>query len=476
MLSPNICQQARLTRDPRFDGLFFILVRTTKIFCRNTCKVRMPLEKNVSYASSAQLALAQGYRPCLRCRPDSAPQSCAWQGTHTTVNRAMKLLAQRLEQSVEDIAESLGISSRYLHKLFNTHLQISPKRYRLYQQVLMAKNLLQQTTIPIEQVAHCVGFSSARQLQQHVKAQLKLTPSQIRKNKVATQAGKNMLAKLSTHNNVDIFLSYRPPYNWLQVKGFFARRAIIGNEEVHDTGFTKVLSIHSENSIVAVKISVEHVPTKQGFTLRFDADFSQYSLRIISIVKRMLDLDADPITIQSALKNTGLQAQDLVEGLRVPGVASAFEAGCRAILGQQVSVSAAVNKVNELYQHFAQDTQSVFPQAKDVANDDLMFLKMPARRRQTLIDLATYFAEHDPSDNDYQVLDGEALLNIKGIGPWTLNYIEMRASGNTDVYLDGDLIVKQQIAKFAANKQVLQPQLAAPWRSYLTLNLWSLST
>ena len=466
MLSPLICKQARLSRDPRFDGLFFILVKTTKIFCRNICKVRMPLEKNVTYAASAQIALAQGYRPCLRCRPDSAPHSHAWQGVHTTVRRAMDLLSEQKEQSIAHIALRLGISSRYMNKLFNTHLQVPPKRFRVYQQVLMAKNLLQQTNVSVEQVAHTVGFASARQLQQHVKTHLQLTPTQIRNNQDTQHSTPS---KPLLNSEISLLLSYRPPYNWPQVRDFFARRAIHGNETISQNGFEKVLSIHGQG----VLVSVQHCPQKNAFVLRFNASFVTHTLVIISVINRILDLQASPQIIQDALMQAGLLAPELVSGLRVPGVACAFEAGCRAILGQQVSVTAAVNKVNELHQHFAQSEQSKFPEPAEVAASDLLFLKMPAQRRQSLIDLAQYFANAKLASNE--PVNTQLLLPIKGIGPWTVNYIEMRAQGNSDVWLNGDLIIKQQTAKFAAINRVLKPDLAAPWRSYLTLNLWSLA-
>jgi len=447
----------------------------------------MPLEKNVSYAASAQQALDQGFRPCLRCRPDSAPNSYAWQGTHTTVNRAMKLLSQRKDDKIEHIADSLGISTRYLHKLFSTHLQMSPKRYRLYQQVLMAKNLLQRTTLSVETIAQSVGFSSARQLQHHVKEQLQLSPSQMR-TKLVKQASQKTMQETSTSNEclayknennnserslkmssmVNVFLSYRPPYDWEQVRDFFARREIRGNEQIKRDGFSKTLRINTAQ----VPVSVIHKPQQFGFELSFNASYSEHSLSIISTIKRMLDLDADPITIDTALESAGLSSELRVMGLRVPGVASAFEAVCRAILGQQVSVAAAVNKVNQLYVHFAEHENSAFPCASEVANSDLMFLKMPAKRRQTLIDTAAYFAKL-AAESPNITFDSDDLLAIKGIGPWTVSYVDLRANGNSDVWLNSDLVIKQQVAKLNENKFNIQAELAAPWRSYLTLNLWS---
>ena len=511
MLTQHECEQARLARDPRFDGLFFILVKTTKIFCRNICKVRMPLEKNVEYAASAQQALAKGYRPCLRCRPDSAPNSSAWQGVNTTLNRAIKLLTQRLDDSIESIADSLGISTRYLNKLFQEHMQISAKRYRIYQQVLLAKRLLQETNLPVEKVAESVGFASARQLQQHVKTYLRLTPMQLRTTPIIKndKAAKKVLEKYTVEQallkDISMLLAYRPPYNWPQVRDFFAKRQINGNEAIFEDGFVKILSINTEDNnseleqaytkIIAVKVEVLHIPEKNGFIIKFNAAYSAYTLAIISTIKRMLDVDASPQLIEKALLQAGLTQQELVSGLRIPGVASEFEAGCRAILGQQVSVAAAVNKVNHLHAYFASEgdgTENIethFPTPHMVANSDLLFLKIPAARRQTLIDLAQFYQgllvggpfvaekiDISPSIQEKMSSDEQALLRIKGIGPWTFSYIALRAKGDTDIWLNTDLVIKQQVAKLEQSARHLNNDLAAPWRSYLTLNLWSMSS
>jgi AraC family transcriptional regulator of adaptative response / DNA-3-methyladenine glycosylase II len=495
MLSPEICEQARLARDPRFDGLFFILVKTTKIFCRNTCKVRAPLVRNISFASSAQQALALGYRPCLRCRPDSAPQSSAWQGVHTTVQRAMKLLNERVDVSVQSIADSLGISARYLNKLFQENFEMSAKRYRLYQQVLMAKNLLQQTALSVEDVACNVGFSSARQLQQHTKTYLKLTPSDIRKNTAKKAMGLTQ--------NVSLLLQYRPPYNWPQVRDFFAQRIISGNESVSEQGMTKVLRIKRQvaeikdasinvDAFVEVLVKIKHEPDNNGFRLEFNAEFAKYALALSAVVKRILDVDANPQLITQALLNAGLLPDEIVPGLRIPGVASEFEAGCRAIVGQQVSVKAAINKVNELYHAFATQDKKQFTAPQLIAQDPLDFLKMPGARKQSLIELASYYYRLEGIESTHKT-DGSTtlapilapqtaehhidnLLNIKGIGPWTVSYIKMRGAADADVWLNTDLIIKQQSARLISEGRTLKSELAAPWRSYLTLNLWSLSS
>lgn len=470
MLTTKECYQARISKDPRFDGLFFILVKTTKIFCRNVCTVRPPLEHNVSYAQTAQEALEQGYRPCLRCRPDSAPNSPAWQGTNTTVKRAIHLLNTRLDASIEDISSALGITSRYLHKLFSKHLQVSPKRYRIYQQVLSAKSLLEQSSLPIEAVAQAVGFSSSRQLQTHLKRYLRLTPSALRKTskqQALKQASVDVLSQ-----NVSLTLSYRPPYDWPRVRDFLALRQIHGNENVKSNSVEKVLNIEEHD----VAIHIQHRPDKHAFVLSFNAQYSRYSLQIVNITKRLLDLSACPSTIANALSQSGLPAEKQISGLRIPGVASEFEAICRAILGQQVSVVAAINKLNQFYSYFSElYQQQCFPSPSQVCQDSLEFLNMPRLRRASLLNVATYYAQLDPNQAINIQQRSAELLAIKGIGPWTLSYVKLRGLGLSDEFLDGDLVVKQQLSKLATQGIIIDTQAAAPWRSYLSLQLWGMS-
>lgn len=457
-----MCSQARLTRDVRFDGLFFVLVHSTGIFCRNICRVKAPLEKNVSYAHSAQQAIEKGFRPCLRCRPDSAPHSWAWQGTQTTLVRAMKLLSLCDGNSIEHTAQRLGISSRYLHKMFIDGISISPKHYQLYQQILAAKSLLQQTNLNVQDIAISVGFSGERQLQAHCKTLLKLSPSEIRK-----QVSKQLNTEIE--EDMSVFLSYRPPYDWQQIKNFWSYRLIENNESFDGDTFTKILNIHGHS--VSVKLS--HKPEKHGFYLYFSPLFSRYALSIIAVAKRMLDLEAEPQFINASLKKAGLPDSMLNAGMRIPGVASVFEAGCRAILGQQVSVKAAINKLNTLQNQLCGDKASAFVSAERVAQSNLDFIAMPALRKQCLRSFAEYCARHKLDQTEVYSLDSEALLTIKGIGPWTINYIELRALAHTDKWLDNDLIIKKQIDALKAQGVVLDNKTASPWRSYLTLNLWS---
>ncbi|OFA31972.1 hypothetical protein BAE46_06945 [Glaciecola punicea] len=298
---------------------------------------------------------------------------------------------------------------------------------------------------------------------------------------------------------MSILLTYRPPYNWPQLRDFLAKRQIHGNEQVHENGLSKILSVADKrgdgsNEYVPIKVDITHAAKQNGFYLTFNAAHSRHTLSITNTIRRMLDLDINPQLIETGLRNAGLPENEIVSGLRIPGVASGFEAGCRAILGQQVSVTAAVNKVNQLHAFFAEqngvyDLVFRFPTPDEVASNDLLFLKMPAARRQSLISLGKFYQhceplaalENDePSDtagltNTAELTNTAGLINIKGIGPWTVNYVLLRAIGESDIWLDTDLVIKQQLAKRREQGRAINAELAAPWRSYLTLNLWRLA-
>jgi AraC family transcriptional regulator of adaptative response / DNA-3-methyladenine glycosylase II len=442
-------QQARLTRDPRFDGTFFIAVKTTNIFCRSICPANAPLEKNVEYFQLAQQAMFAGYRPCLRCRPDSAPHSYAWQGVNTTVNRAMRLLRQNRELSIEEIAVKLGISARYFRHLFQQHLGLSPKQYQLFDKVLFAKQLLHQSSLSIEHIAHASGFTSARRLQHNFKKVTGLTPQQIKHSKGPQE------------QIITLKLAFRPPFNWQYIQSFLALRAIQGVEYVTDDCYSRTFSIGTDKGWFRIST----IQDKNYLQLEISLANIEKLVTVLSNIERTFDLNADTQSIQTQLLRCGVPADKMVTGLRIPGVWDTFEAGCRAILGQQISVKAAINLLSLLTKELGETEgdNCYFPNAKAITNSDLAFLKIPNSRKQTLL----LFAQHMVGCSDSSVDDW---LSIKGIGPWTVAYAKMRGQSSPDIWLNTDLIIKKQLAKMK-----IDAELARPWRSYLTFQLWSMA-
>jgi AraC family transcriptional regulator of adaptative response / DNA-3-methyladenine glycosylase II len=445
-------QQARLARDRRFDGQFFVAVKTTHIFCRPICPANLPLEKNVEYFDLAQQAMFAGYRPCLRCRPDSAPHSFAWQGVHTTVQRASQLLRQYHDLSIEQIAEKLGISSRYFRQLFQQHLGISPKHYQLYGKVLFAKQLLHDSQLSVEHVAQASGFASARRLQQNVKKITGLTPQQIRHKPLRQQ---------QQQQNIRLNLAFRPPFNWPHMRDFLAKRAIDGIEQITQDSYSRTFEIEGQMAW----FSATYAPSKHCFELDIALPQITALIPVIQNIERVLDVKTDIHVIQEQLVKSGMCQSQITQGLRLPGVWDTFEAGCRAILGQQISVKSAISLLTQLSHELgaSQGPRRLFPSPKSVANSELAFLKIPNSRKQSLCSFATYMQQ-----NTQQPID--SWLDIKGIGPWTVAYAKMRGLSDPDIWLDTDLIIKKQLAKQPINANAIKP-----WRSYLTLQLWNMS-
>lgn len=500
-LPNDVCRQARLSRDARFDGRFFIGVKTTGIYCRSICPASPPKEQNVVYFDSAIKASQAGLRPCLRCRPDSAPESNAWQGTSTSLQRAISLieggsLSGENAQSLTELSARLGISSRYLSRLFNQQLGTSPKKYALYRQLMFAKQLLHQTSLSITDVAMAAGFNSIRRFNEVFKSQLLLTPTQLRKTQKVNKSAE------TNSQGIKLLLDYRPPYSWQDIWSFYQLRAVDGMEWLNETTYAYGRSFAFSFNEQTVTGVYEVVPVKGKNQLALTVEFEQtehirYLHQTVRFIRQRLDLDADMDVIEQSfepLQNLGMKVK---QGLRIPGTASVFEAGCRAVLGQQVSVIQASKLLNILVKNYGavkrvggRDVQ-FFPSAESIAAASLDEFKMPESRKRALKGLGDFVAKNPfacPSK----------WIDIKGIGPWTIAYAQMRGESNPDVFLGGDLVIKNRIKAlllalndlpdnnpFAiANKAEFTPRLyqtfvnnlakqVSPWGSYLTFQLWS---
>ncbi|MDR5865377.1 DNA-3-methyladenine glycosylase 2 family protein [Halomonas koreensis] len=450
MLDPARCRRARLARDARFDGRFVVAVTTTGIYCRPICPATPSREANVRYFASSLAAAEAGFRPCLRCRPDSAPDSPAWRGSHTTLDRALRLIDEgALQQgSLAALCDRLGIGERYLRRLFDRHLGLSPKAYAQHRQCLFAKQLLHQTTLPITDIAYASGFRSLRRFNDAFRTRIGLAPRELRR-----RTGKD-------DEGLTLWLAYRPPYAWEALRDFHASRAIDGLEWVGDAHYGRRIRWGEATGA----FTAEHVPARHAFRVRLTLDDLGVLSPVVRRIRRLLDLDADTAAIEAHLAEA-FPDLPLIEGLRLPGVWSPFEAGVRAILGQQVSVVAARRLVSRLVRELGEpdgDGQR-FPTPAALANDDLAWLPMPGARRNTLRRFAAWYAGDEGSDAP---ADWTAL---KGIGPWTANYAALRGTGAPDVWLDGDAGVRRALPRLDG----ADPARAAPWRSYLTLQLWS---
>ncbi|WP_305082228.1 methylated-DNA--[protein]-cysteine S-methyltransferase [Oceanospirillum sediminis] len=478
-LNADECRKARLARDARFDGLFFIAVRTTGIFCRPICPAIPPKEENVEYYAHSSQALTAGYRPCLRCRPDSAPGSWAWLGTETTFRRAMKMIehGELQEHSLPELAERLGISDRYLRQLFNQQLGISPKQYAQYQQLMFAKQLLHHSDMAIADIALASGFNSVRRFNDACQKILQLTPSSIRKGRIkdSTRKTADISHSVARPDNSliqhQLELHLRPPFNWQHLLSFYQLRAINGLEKVTKNSYQRAFILDGQPGWFLAQ---------QTQTDRLQITFAISSLQqlnpMLQTIRRMFDLDSDLTTIEQHLQHTAL-ASKLTSGIRIPGVWSSWEAGIRAILGQQVSVKAAITHLNNLthtlnqrYNPTAtmhhtdtiwQDCLLRFPEPEWIIRDDLSCLKMPQSRKDTLKRFARYIQEYpDKHPRHWQ--------EIKGIGPWTIQYACIRGLSEPDHFLEGDLIIK----KVMQSLPEWDSAPVSPWGSYATFQCW----
>lgn len=454
----QIFQQARLARDARFDGRFFVAVTSTGIFCRNICPAPAPKEQHVRYYPSAVAALAAGFRPCLRCRPDSAPGSAAWRGTNSTLTRAMRLIDEgALQQgAMPALAARLGVSERYLRQLFNRQLGLSPKRYALLQQLLLAKQLLQSTALPVTEVALASGFQSIRSFNAQCKQVLKLSPGEIRKRELPAATG------------ISLFLAYRPPFAWQQLRQFLQARLLSGLEWAGNDYYGRTFTLRQAQG----HFTLYHQPDLHRFRLQLELDHWPVLPAVLQQIRRLFDLDVDINQVEQHLAPQLARLPGYCQGLRLPGLWSPFEAGVRAILGQQVSVQAARQLLNTLVKQLGEpcgvaaamvEAPRFFPTAQAIAASELGFLKMPQARRDTL----RRFSEHMLHDTEPDNID--RWQQLKGIGPWTCQYARMRGLGDPDIWLAGDAGIKNALQQ---TELALTAESGRPWRSYLTLQLW----
>ena len=460
-----IYSRARIARDARFDGVFFTAVKTTGIYCRPICPATPPLEKNVEYHVTAFSAAKAGFRPCLRCRPDSAPQSCAWLGAEAGFQRAIALIDDGAlqEQSIAELASRLGISDRYLRELFQKNLGSSPKKYALYRQCLFAKKLLHESNLAINEIAFASGFNSVRRFNEVIKKELGLTPSQIRKSKQAD-------SKPNDLNSIHLNLSFRPPYAWPLLHAFLQRRVIDGLEWADSECYCRTISY--KDTVGYFKVSAPNSVIQQNqlhFQLYLNS--SEFLHIIVTKLRSLFDLDAPIEQIDQHLHEQVGAFIIYQEGLRVPGIWGTFEAGIRAILGQQVSVLAAKKLVTDFVNQLGQEIvlsdgsiKRLFPTAQVTMSSDLVFFRMPQSRKDTIHRLADHFLSSDEPD------DIDQWLAIKGVGPWTANYVKLRASKDPDIWLAGDAGLKNAIKAVGIEPNL---ELTRPWRSYLTMQMWN---
>jgi AraC family transcriptional regulator of adaptative response / DNA-3-methyladenine glycosylase II len=474
------CYRAISTRDARFDGRLFVGVKTTGIYCRPICPARTPKFENVSFYPTAAAAQQAGLRPCLRCRPETSPDLAFWRGTTNTVSRALALIeAGGLDEAdVEGLANRLGVGARQLRRLFRQHVGASPVAVAQTRRVLLAKQLIHETTLPMAEVALAAGFNSIRRFNETFLQLFGRPPATLRRIR---DRGRGEAGALSVR------LAYRPPYDWDAMLSFLAGRAIAGVEMVSDNSYRRTIAIGEHCGVITVAPAAGN---RVDVAVRFPALAALPS--IIARVRRVFDLAADPDMIGAHLSLDPMLAP-LVSarpGLRVPGAWDGFELAVRAIFGQQITVPAATQLLGRLVLAHGvrlpattkdlDGLSHLFPSPARLAAANLAVLGMPAARAMAVTSLAGAIAA-DPLIFS-RAADLEATIAklrlLPGIGEWTAQYIAMRELREPDAFPAADIGLMRAMAtadgvRPSAAGLLARAERWRPWRAYAAAHLWA---
>jgi AraC family transcriptional regulator of adaptative response / DNA-3-methyladenine glycosylase II len=473
----TVLERARLSRDPRFDGKFFIAVTSTGIYCRPICPASpSPKRGNVRYFISAAAAAEAGFRPCLRCRPEAAPGTPAWLGTSAVVRRALRLINEGAldEVSVGEFATRVGVGARHLDRLFLQHVGASPLAVAQTRRLHFAKRLIDESDLPMTQIALAAGFGSLRRFNDAFQKAYRRPPRQLRRERREPPAR-------AAGEEVSLALSYRPPYDWEHLRGFLARRATPGVERVDESGYARLIRTDSGHAM----IQVQPLPDKDALRLRVQGAPPAALFQIATAARRVFDLAADPALLAAALESDPL-LRPLVRrrpGIRIPGTWDAFECAVRAVLGQQVTVAAARTLAGRLVERTGEPVAAalaglgrLFPTPQTLAAANLDGLGLTGARIAALKALAVAVAEgrvafDHPADEIVA-----RLQELPGFGEWTAQYIALRALGDPDAFLGADLVVRRMAAAggaaLTAKELDRRAEAWRPWRGYAVMHLW----
>ncbi len=482
-LDPDACYRALSTRDARFDGRFFTGVKTTGIYCRPVCPARTPKRENVLFFPSAAAAQEAGFRPCLRCRPETSPDLGAWRGASNTVSRGLALIEGGAldETDVEGLAGRLGVGERQLRRLFRQHLGASPVAVAQTRRVLLAKQLIHETRLPMAQVALAAGFGSVRRFNETFQALYGRPPGELRRLQGPEAAP-------GADEALTLKLAYKPPYDWDALVAFLGRRAIPGVEAVSAGRYARTVSVGGASGLIAVR-------PLAGAQLAVEIWFPNLSAlpAIIARIRRVFDLAADPQAIGAHLSHDPILAPLVAArpGLRAPGAWDGLELAVRAILGQQITVKGATalaGKLTAAHGHplpaalagRIEGLTHLFPTAEALACADLATLGMPGARARALSAMAAAAAADPQLFGVRRSLDEAtaALKALPGIGEWTAQYIALRLLREPDAFPHGDIGLMRALAD-AEGRRPTPAQLLAraeawrPWRAYAALHLWA---
>ena len=476
---PAALYSAFASRDPRFDGVFYVGVTSTGIYCRPVCTARTPKAANCRFFNSAEAAEKASFRPCLRCRPELAPGNAPVDDAH----RIASLLANRIDEglldngaSLEDVAARFGWSSRQIRRMVHKELGVSPIELVLTRRLLLAKQLLTETTLPVTDIAFASGFSSLRRFNDAFSSRYGMPPTRLRK----TLTGERDTT--TDRESLTLQLAYRPPFDWAGMMQFVGARALEGVEWLHDDVYYRTARLGGRSGW----ISVRHVPEKRVLLVEITHSLTPVLPVVLGRLRHAFDLSARPDVIAAKLGETELLADIVARnpGLRVPGAFDGFELAVRAILGQQISVKAATTLAGRYVAALGEPLATphvglthVSPAPDRVARaavDELTSLGLIESRARSIIALAREIVAGrlrlEPGAPPGETID--RLVALPGIGMWTAQYIAMRALRWPDAFPKEDLALRKNLGGVTAARAEAMSQAWRPWRSYATLHLW----
>ncbi len=470
---------AMKSRDARFDGRFFVGVHTTGIYCRPVCPAPNPKSENVSFYPTAAAAKRAGFRPCLRCLPESSPGTPEWDAASTAISQALRLISAGYlnEKTVDELADELYISARQLRRLFEDHLGASPNDVAQTQRLHFAKKLINETNLSMAEVAFSAGFSSVRRFNAVINQTYGRSPLSLR----ATKKG----AGVAEDDFLQLSLAYRPPYDWDTILQFLQARLIPGVEEVTEGGYARTVQVGEAIGVIKVQPHAK----KDMLLLQASPNLAQCLFTLVERVKRIFDLKAYPDEITQHLAKDDALATivGLKPGLRLPGAWDGFELTVRAILGQQVSVKAANTLAGRIVAAFGQPLAAptasgltaAFPTPASLAEAKLDELGITGQRVRAINAVSTAVAAGRLTFEGLTPPEETvaALQSIPGIGDWTAQYVAMRVLGDPDAFPAGDLGLRKAISNGQDMIGIADLRKRAetwrPWRSYAAIYLWA---
>lgn len=509
-LDRSSCYRALSARDVRFDGVFFVGVTSTRIYCRPVCRARTPREANCRFFSNPAAAERSGFRPCLLCRPELAPGNAPVDATAVLAERAARAIAAGAlnASSVDELAESLGVSGRHLRRAVTEQLGVSPIDLATTHRLLLAKRLLHETRIPVGQVAFAAGFESLRRFNDAFKGRYRLTPAALRREAAESGGG---VATPGDH--IELTLDYRPPLDWPSLIAWLAARATPGAEWVEGGQYAATVRFPSsvvgapggEGSPVTRRAGddvVGHVEVAMhrdanegrargsrrahgAIVARISPTLLPVLMPLLARLRDLLDLDANPDAIARHLARAGaVESAADFGGVRIPGALDGFALAVRAILGQQVSVRGATTVMGRLVERFGDPYPGSHPaltrlmptprRLAALRTADIASLGMPGARADAVLALARAVAGGEitlaPGADAERTV--RALTALPGIGDWTAHYIAMRALRWPDAFPANDLVLRRAAGNVTAAQLVRRAEAWRPWRAYAAMHLW----